>query len=374
MSGDQIIADSIPVISINSLDLAEFVNALIPSINTANFVDMTTDQTIGGIKSFLSPPVMSGQSITSIPLTAIPGLSANFTRKNIDQTITGVYTFSANPIFSTNAILDTYLSTNVNDTVSTVNTFMTLYNQYIGFVSNIGGDVMNLINCNPKLTAGYNLDMNGASIKANGLSISDVKVSFLNQVDGTNKIPTSCINGYGSGYLTITSASSTYQLQANMSSYQLISGMSSYVNKSSDETIGGIKTFSSPPVISGASILSGTIPTTAFNSSIKVASTNVIVGVDADINATSLDNTVAIGYRSAYQNISGSGTYLGNSCGPARGYIYGSTGFWSYNGSVYSFTNPYNRMYVVATNIPIAVGTATTTGVTTIYDENNLSY
>jgi hypothetical protein len=174
-------------------------------------------------------------------------------------------------------------------------------------------------------------------------------------------------------YLTTASASSTYQPISGMSSYQLISGMSSYVNKSSDETIGGIKTFSSPPIMSGASISPGSISFSAFNSSIKVSSTNVILGVDADINATSLDSTVAIGYRSGYQNITGSGTYIGTSCGPARGYIYGSNGLWSYNGSTFSFTNPNNRMYVVSTNIPIAVGTGTTTGVTTIYDENNLS-
>ena len=146
------------------------------------------------------------------------------------QTISAVKTFSANPVFNSNAIQDSYLSTNVNNTITSSNTFMTTYNQYISFVSNITGDVMNLINCNPKLTSGYSLDINGANIKANGTTISDTKVSFLNQVDASNKIPSTAITN------------------------------TTFVDLSNSQTIAGVKTFSSPPVMSGASITSNTIP------------------------------------------------------------------------------------------------------------------
>ena len=246
MSGAFIEAGSIPGSAIDSFDLTEVISAVLPGllpapVDTTNFVDISSDQTIGGSKTFSSAPHMSGANINTgtIPVIAVNGLASNFARKTMDQTITGIYTFSANPIFNDNAILDTYLSTNITNTVTTANTFMNEYNTYIDFDSNIAGDTMNLINCNPKLTAGYNLDITGANIIANGTTISDVKVSFLNQVDASNKIPTSAIDGYGSGYLTISSASSTYQLQANMSSYQTISGMSNYASITGLSKLGG---------------------------------------------------------------------------------------------------------------------------------------
>jgi hypothetical protein len=408
MSGAFIEAGSIPGSAIDEYDLAEVITAILPGllpapVDTTNFVDITSDQTIGGSKTFSSAPHMSGAHINSgtIPVIAVNGLASNFARKTMDQTITGVYNFSANPIFNDNAILDTYLSTNITNSVSTANTFMNTYNTYINFVSNIAGDTMNLINCNPKLTAGYNLDITGANIIANGTTISDVQVSFLNQIDASNKIPTSAINGYGSGYLTISSASSTYQTISGMSNYASITGLSklggsinvmggsyslnfgdnrflimdsspiissiglpsptssnnlgcifSIVNKagippnrsvsapsgqniydfntatiassivikdigviefvcvgvsptdtttwavlnrddtvlkSGNQTIAGIKTFSSPPVMSGASISAGTIPYTAINSSyipysVATLSTSADVTLSSPLN------------------------------------------------------------------------------------------
>lgn len=110
-----------------------------------------------------------------------------------------------------------------------------------------------------------------------------------------------------------------------------------------------------------------------LSSTINVSSTNVILGEGADANATSLNNTVAVGYRAGFKNITGNGTYIGTSCGPNLGYIYGSHGQWSYNGATYSFTT-YNRMYVLATNKPISVSSVISTpGITVLYDENTLT-
>ena len=38
----------------------------------------------------------------------------------------------------------------------------------------------------------------------------------------------------------------------------------------------------------------------------------------------------------------------------------------------YSFINPNGRMYVVATNVPITVGTDTTNNITTVFDVKTL--
>jgi hypothetical protein len=346
-------------LSIAPGQLSFLTNVTSNKIPSSVISDISSYQTTAGMSAYQTTAGMSSyQTVAGMSSYQTTAGMSNYIDLVNSQTIGGIKTFSANPIFNANAILDTYLSTNITNTVSSANTFMNEYNAYIDFVSNIAGDTMNLINCNLKLTTGYNLDITGANIKANGTTISDVKVSFLNQVV-SNQIPTSAITNYGSGY----------QLISGMSSYQTVVGMSSYLTTATASSTYQLQSSMSSYLTTAAASSTYQL----INSSINVSSANVIAGVDADINATSLDSTVAIGYRAAYQNITGSGTYIGTACGPARGYIYGSNGLWSYNGSAFSFTNPNNRMYVVSTNIPIAVGAATTTGVTTIFDENNLS-
>ena len=111
-SGNQITTGTIPVSAIDPYDLTQYINALIPSINTANFVDISNVQTIGGIKTFSSAPVMSGALITagSIPLTSIANLQANYFKKGLDQTVNNIFTFSTNPIFNVGAIPTTAIS------------------------------------------------------------------------------------------------------------------------------------------------------------------------------------------------------------------------------------------------------------------------
>lgn len=84
----------------NSGSIFQVINNNYPQIT--NYVDTINNQTIGGIKTFSSPPVMSGASITSntIPTSAINNTS--FVDLTNNQTIQGIKTFSST---STNSSL-----------------------------------------------------------------------------------------------------------------------------------------------------------------------------------------------------------------------------------------------------------------------------
>jgi len=71
---------------------------LVINNNNIGFVDLTTNQTIAGIKTFSSPPVMSGASITSntIPSTSINNTS--FVNLTTNQSAGGIKTFTGDII------------------------------------------------------------------------------------------------------------------------------------------------------------------------------------------------------------------------------------------------------------------------------------
>jgi hypothetical protein len=97
-------------------------------------------QTIAGIKTFSSPPVMSGASITSntIPLTSIVGTVCDLASA---QTIAGIKTFSSAPVLSSNLRLDGSLIVNANA--------LTLTNanlQKIQYLSTVSSDVQTQLN------------------------------------------------------------------------------------------------------------------------------------------------------------------------------------------------------------------------------------
>jgi len=223
MSGASITANSISVSSIDSVGLTSFVNALIPA--TSNFVDVSNAQSIGGIKTFSSAPVMSGASITvgSIPLSAISAnLQTNYYKKSVDQTVSSIFTFSTNPVFNAGAIPTSAIS---------------------GYGT------------------GYLLS-------------SDASSTYQTQSSMSSYLTTATASAT---YLTQTNASTTYQTQSGMSSYLTTSTAStSYVPNTGTSTIDGIKTFSSPPVMSGASITAGTVPYTAINSSYTANSVSTL--------------------------------------------------------------------------------------------------
>ena len=96
------------------------------SMVSSGYVDLSNAQTIAGIKTLSSPPIMSGASISaaSIPDSA---LSANNALLNSAQTFSGIKTFSAVPVLSgagitSASIPDSALSAN-NALLSGVQTF-----------------------------------------------------------------------------------------------------------------------------------------------------------------------------------------------------------------------------------------------------------
>jgi hypothetical protein len=96
MSGASITSNTIPIGSI---------------VNGGNIMLDNANETISGIYTFSTPPVMSGASITSntIPISSIVN-GGNLVRNDTNATITGTYTFSTNPIFSNNSINPNYIT------------------------------------------------------------------------------------------------------------------------------------------------------------------------------------------------------------------------------------------------------------------------
>jgi len=74
-------------------------NLSIPAGTVTGFVPDTTNTTIAGIKTFSSPPVLSGASITAstIPDTA---LAVSYVPASTNTTIAGIKTFSSAPVMS----------------------------------------------------------------------------------------------------------------------------------------------------------------------------------------------------------------------------------------------------------------------------------
>jgi hypothetical protein len=167
-------------------------------------------QTWSGIKTFSSPPVMSGASISSstIPDTA---LVSTFVKTSGTTTIAGIKTFSSPPV------------------------------------------------------------MSGASITAStipdtALALSYLQLSGAQNCAGVKTFSGNCVfsgNPNFSGTPTFGSAVIT---DANLASV--------FVKTTTAQTIAGIKTFSSPPVMSGASITSATIPISALASSTFTSNIN----------------------------------------------------------------------------------------------------
>jgi hypothetical protein len=261
MSGALITVDTIPVSSINSVGLTGFVNGLIPSSLT-NYMDLSNAQTVAGIKTFSSAPVMSGASISAgtIPLSAISTtLQTNYYKKGVDQTISNIFTFSTNPVFNTGAIPTTAIS-GYGSGYLLASDASTTYQTQSGMSSYL-------------TTATASSTYQTQSGMTSYLTTATASSTYQTQTGMSSYQTTAGM----SSYLTTATASSTYQTQSGMSSYQTTAGMSSYlttstasttyVASSGNSTIDGIKTFSSPPVMSGASITSGTVSYTAINSS-----------------------------------------------------------------------------------------------------------
>jgi len=98
-----------------------YLDGMTSNIQTqiTNRVSTTGNETIAGIKTFSSAPVLSGASISTgtIPITSVVGTAVSL---NTNQTIAGQKTFSSTPLLTANLLLNGNLLLN-NNTISVSN-------------------------------------------------------------------------------------------------------------------------------------------------------------------------------------------------------------------------------------------------------------
>ena len=224
------------------------------SINNTSFVSKIGAESIDGIKTFNSPPVMSGASITngSIPSLKITGTACNLVSI---QTVSGFKTFSVLQTFTSNLRLDGSLLVGISGATVILNSTL----EKINFLSNITSDI------NTSLTTqASNITTNTNNITTN---TNNITTNTNNITTNTNNISTNTTdidalevkttNQSFSGTTTTWTGSVVFP-ENSIASTSI--NNTSFVSKIGAESIDGIKTFNSPPVMSGASITNGSIP------------------------------------------------------------------------------------------------------------------
>ncbi len=323
MSGANITAGSIPTSAV-----------------AAGFVDTSTTQTIGGAKTFSSPPSMSGANITSgtIPTSAV---AAGFVNTSTTQTIGGAKTFTSPPSMSganiysnsipTVGIAGTAINKNGDQTgitgskqwtagtismegTSKINIVNQLLIDASGAMTNTG-TIYNIGDQFQKAIATYTTSQTLPS------TLSGRIVNLAPDSTGvTFTLPSS--NSTNNGYwyiiqvwnfdITLATTSPNLFYQTNTSSVTLKASQVYYVNQVSNydwiigqqmfqnytdlttnQTIAGVKTFSSPPVMSGASISAGTIPNSALSTTfVDTSSTQTVGGAKTFSSNTTFNGTL----------------------------------------------------------------------------------
>jgi hypothetical protein len=101
------------------------------SMLSSTFVKTTTDQTVGGVKTFSTAPIMSGANISSATI-ADASLVSTFVKTSTDQTVGGVKTFSTAPIMSGANIASTSIAlTSINGNLCTTDTSQSITNNKV---------------------------------------------------------------------------------------------------------------------------------------------------------------------------------------------------------------------------------------------------
>lgn len=228
-----------------------FGNGTIASIaiNNTSFVDLSTAQTILGIKTFNSAPVMSGASITngSIPSAKITGTACNLIST---QTISGLKTFSVLQTFTNNIRLDGSLlvgtaggtvitnsllqqiadiptlktiTTAISYTPLTTTTLITGILQFSGTLN--GWDTTNFynaINYSKSATSDLQTQINSLNTNSVSLSASNIFTGSTNQFSNTLRLDGSLV----------VNANGTTLTNSTLNKIQYLSNVSSDINTS----------------------------------------------------------------------------------------------------------------------------------------------
>lgn len=313
-----------------------------------SFVDLTTNQTIGGVKTFTTAPVMSGGNITaaSIPNSA---LATSYVDVSNTQTVTGAKTFSNTTTLYTTTIP---AGSNTKLTASTptyyVNTnsnalLLKDYWHYLKYVLNDASAVAGSVDgAWLQGYAGGVLSSGGTAYAPqihfqwkNGKNYSlvpmDVSGGVLTTLSGLTASATQTIN-FGSNAPTMSGANIA---SGTIPTTAVASG---FVNTTTAQTIGGTKTFSTGPVMSGSNIQSNTIPTSAINANLMTTDTTQ-TGLSGSKTWTS--GTLTLNGASKLTNNT---TILNNTAGEIS-----NVGLITNTGSINQIGTFYNSSYVTLT-------------------------
>jgi len=318
MSGANIAAGTIPASAVSGV--------------SGTYVDLTTNQTVGGVKTFSSAPVMSGASITAgtIPASAIGG-GLPYVDLSNNQTVGGVKTFSSlltasggltvsggTVTLPGRSITDGALSTNV-----------ALLNGTNTFSGSVSFSTATPTAPTPSTSDSTTKLATTAYVQLNlslYLTTSTAASTYLTTSTAASTYLTT--STAASTYLTTSTAASTYLTTSNAASTYAplasppLSGTptaptaasfsdttqiatTAYVKKyfidlSNNQTVDGVKKFSSPPVMSGASITAGTIPASALSgggSYVDLSTDQTVGGAKKFSNSMSVGkNSITSGY------------------------------------------------------------------------------
>ena len=223
-----------------------FGNGTIASIaiNNTSFVDLTSAQSISGIKTFTATPVFP---VGSIPVNRVSGTAVNL---STTQTITGTKTFSAVQNFTSNLRLDGSLlvgtaggtvitnsllqqiadiptlktiTTAINYTPLTTTTLITGILQFSGTLN--GWDTTNFynaINYSKSATSDLQTQINSLNTNSVSLSASNVFTGATNQFTNTLRLDGSLV----------VNANGTTLTNSTLNKIQYLSNVSSDVNTS----------------------------------------------------------------------------------------------------------------------------------------------
>jgi hypothetical protein len=321
----------------NAFNTSLPTSTVTPSSNTqlitkvfadSTYVKTTGTETIAGAKTFSTAPVLSGASITSATIpdgalastfvkpstapvltgtnfTGIPdgALSSTFVKPSTAPVLTGT-NFTGIP---DGALSSTFVKTSGDETIAGIKTFSSAPVLSGASITSATIADASLASTFVKPSTSPILDgTNFTGIPDGALSSTFVKPSTAPTLTGTNftGIPqsgvtnlTSDLSGKqatigGSSDLSFRdlTASGTIALPSASISDAMLA--STFVKTSTDQTIAGIKTFSSAPVLSGASITSSTIPTSAINANLCTTDTTQTISAVKTFSANMKCNSI----------------------------------------------------------------------------------
>jgi hypothetical protein len=238
-------------------------------------------------------------------------LSCNATvRFNNTLTIYGNLSVNSQSIKPTELGYLSGLSGNVKSAIDTINTNIFGIGGGSGGYTNIQKLYAYLdLSCNSNATFAATTTINGTlsisstgSILCNSVTILPTKLSYLANVTSDIQLQFDSINQVTSNDQT-WSGIKTFNSPPVMSGASITSRtipdtafLSTFVKTTTAQTIGGVKTFSTAPILSGASITTGTIPDTAFLSTfVKTTTAQTIGGVKTFTGTTNINNLVLKG-------------------------------------------------------------------------------